>query len=431
MLNRSFALTCGAASLFFGTARAQSPDALRSTGGDFPSAEDVVSIPLENNFQLPNGYVLPDSIDLSPWFPPAGDQGKQASCGGWALGYGIATYNWNRARNTQPDTIYLADPANVFSPTFLYTLTITTEKISDCTEGIQLPDAVRLACDTGCATLTQFPIDKSTVDCIQPIHDSVFVGAYRHRMGYPVGLDNFNEPAQWKYHLSKGNPVLFFVTINQPLFMQGYLTDGNAPFVWNEPIPATTAEWDTPPRAGHIMVCTGYTGDMYRVLNSWGQKWGDRGYLEVPGSVLQWACSDAYVVQTGFQTLPLLQPGVDVQEHVFSRTGRLKGGSAPGEVHKVDSIAFRVVPAANDPSLRVLEVLDASSVQPVHRMQVREDQPMTFHHEGSLYTWTWTGSRSDKLRFKVVKDHQDQLDHVQRQMETIDRHADGIIDGRW
>jgi hypothetical protein len=430
MLYRTFRSACLLSTLFLGTAQAQQAEPSRASGGVLPSSSDLVSIPWEHPFVLPKDYVLPDSVDLSPWFPPAGDQYKQASCGGWALGYGLATYNWNRSRNERPDTTFLADPANVFSPTFIYTLTITTERITDCSKGIQLPDAVRLACDTGCATVMQFPIDTSHTDCIRPIHDSVFVGAYRNRLGYPVELDNFNDPVQWKYHLSQGNPVLIYVTISEAYFLQGFLTQGKRPFVWNEPVP-TDPTWDG--RDGHIMVCTGYNGDTFRVLNSWGTKWGDRGYLEVPRTVLHLFCSGAYIVQTGFQTLPLLTPGVDLKDHVLSRMGRLKGGSALGEVHRTDSIAFRIMATPDDPMKRTVQVLDATTLAPLHHAQVREDQPVTFHHEGALYSFTWTGRNSltGKLRYEVVKDDVAQHERLRKAKEVLDLHGDGVIDGRW
>src|SRR5262249_13436738 len=57
---------------------------VRLAGGAPPTMEDVIEIPSEWDFKLPKGIDLPDSVDLSPWFPPAGDQFKQASCSGWA-----------------------------------------------------------------------------------------------------------------------------------------------------------------------------------------------------------------------------------------------------------------------------------------------------------------------------------------------------------
>jgi len=393
-------------------------------GGVLPSKEDVLSIAWEHPFVLPKGAVLENSVDLSEWFPPAGDQYAQASCGGWAVGYGLATYQWNRLLDRRSDTTYMADPANVFSPTFLYTLTISSEKISNCKTGIQLPDAIRLVCDTGCATVLQFPLDTSRHNCIRPIPDSVFVGAYRHRMAYPVSLDNFNSD-QWKYHLGKGEPIVFFSSISEPLFITGYLSPGK-PFIWQETQPT---DWTG--RVGHIMVCTGYKDNVFYALNSWGRNWGNDGYLEIPDSVLTWACSDAYVVRSGMALLPL----IPMQPAALMELGgdmRLRGSLGPGEVHTSDSISYRVLDATKSGE-QVIEVLDAGSLAEAHTIQVREDQPVTFHHEGDLYTFTWLGSswRTGELRYKLVKNDRLQQAALKTQLETIDKHADGVIDGQW
>lgn len=393
-------------------------------GGVLPSKEDILSIPWEHPFVLPKAAQLEDRVDLSEWFPPAGDQYAQASCGGWAVGYGLATYQWNRLRNRRPDTTYMADPANVFSPTFLYTLTISSEKISSCKTGIQLPDAIRLVCDTGCATMLQFPLDTSRHNCIRPIPDSAFVGAYRHRMAYPVSLDNFNSD-QWKYHLGKGEPVVFFSSISEPLFITGYLNPGK-PFIWQEAFPSNWAG-----RVGHIMVCTGYKDNVFHVLNSWGENWADHGYLEIPDSVLTWACSDAYVLRKGLALLPLI-PVKPTTPKTLGGDQHVKGSLGPGEVHKADSISFRVLDAIKTGEV-VIEVRDAGTHAEAHTIQVREDQPVTFHHEGDLYTFTWLGQNwpSGQLRYKLVKNDRVQQAALKTQLETIDKHADGVIDGNW
>src|SRR5436190_12106180 len=98
-------------------------------GGAYPSKEDILSIPWEDTLVMPKGLKLPTAWDLSKWFPPAGDQYAQASCCGWALGYGLSTYQWNQKRERPSDPIYLKDPANVFSPAFVYNLVAMQEQI--------------------------------------------------------------------------------------------------------------------------------------------------------------------------------------------------------------------------------------------------------------------------------------------------------------
>ncbi|HRH37120.1 MAG TPA: hypothetical protein PK760_02170, partial [Flavobacteriales bacterium] len=55
------------------------------TGGDTSSVEDFQGVRSESFTDAMARVKLPDTVDLSRWFPPAGDQREQASCSGWAL----------------------------------------------------------------------------------------------------------------------------------------------------------------------------------------------------------------------------------------------------------------------------------------------------------------------------------------------------------
>jgi len=395
-------------------------------GGAFPSKDDVLSIPWEHPFELPKGERLPTAVDLSPWFPPAGDQYAQASCSGWALGYGLTTYQWNRLRGQASDSVFLGDPANVFSPAFVYNLVAMNEKAANCTVGVQLPDAVRLVCDTGCATWLQFPFDTATYNCLRPVPDSALIAARRHRMSHPVSIDNRNY-TQWRYHLSKGEPVIFFVSIG-PFFEEGFLTMGEKPFIWDEPFPTN---WSG--REGHIMVCTGYDADGYLLaLNSWGPRWGDHGYVRIPDSTMYWACSDAYFLQPGPGPAPL-QPPAEVDDRALGDDGRTDCGIAKDQVFAVDSIAFRLVAAKDRKAEPVIEILDSGTHKRVRTLCLQKDQPTTLHHEGCLYTFTYTGRGwlSRRPRITLMKNDPAQLQCLERRLNTIDQHCDGVIDGQW
>ncbi|HMC96242.1 MAG TPA: C1 family peptidase, partial [Flavobacteriales bacterium] len=292
---------------------------------------------------------------------------------------------------------------------------------------VQLPDAVRLVCDTGCATWLQFPFDTTTVMCLRPVPDSVMMAARRHRMSHPLSIDN-RDYTEWRYHLNKGEPIIFFVTIGA-FFQEGFLTLGEKPFVWDEPFPSI---FGPPARSGHIMVCTGY-GDGYLVaLNSWGERWGEHGYVRIPDSTMWWACSDAYVLQPRPAPGPLAPPG-SVDERSLGKDGSTHSGLGKKEVHATDSIAFRVIGPSADGTEQLIEILDAGTQERVYTLQVREDQPVTFHHKGDLYTFTYTGKGflSGQLRYKLVENAPAELKALQEQLDVIDKQADGVIDGHW
>lgn len=87
-----------------------------------PDTVDLPRINVEHWQGLPAGPVLSRHVDLSRWFPPAGDQGRQSSCVAWALSYGAMSYR----RNRWDDRIYAphtpVDSANTSSPAYLHNL---------------------------------------------------------------------------------------------------------------------------------------------------------------------------------------------------------------------------------------------------------------------------------------------------------------------
>src|SRR5690606_2393569 len=78
MSRKSLLLAC----LLSASASALAQEGQRASGGELPSEEEMHQIASEVPFSGPKGHVLPPTADLSPWFPPAGDQFGQASCSG-------------------------------------------------------------------------------------------------------------------------------------------------------------------------------------------------------------------------------------------------------------------------------------------------------------------------------------------------------------
>ncbi len=397
----------------------------RCTGAVAPTRSEVLAAPREQALQGKDKTPVPTSVDLSPWFPPAGDQWKQSSCSGWALGYALATYHQNRALGRTADTAFLADPTAVFSPSFVYDLVTQLEKNPSCTTSVSLWDAIQVVCDTGCAVWQLHPYDSSLTACLSPVPAAAISAAQARRMSHPVSIDNRNYD-QWRAHLAEGEPVVFQVSIGT-FFDQGFATHGKRPFVWTEPKPT---KWEG--RLGHIMVCTGYVGDTMIALNSWGTGWGDRGYVRIPTNTLYWACSDAYVIQPG--AAPPFEPVPDaIDERRLGRDQKVRGGLGLGEVHAAGDLVVRVLCPALNNGEHVVEFLDARSLQRLHTLSVCEDHPCTLMHEGDLYTFTYTGKRlfSRQLRYHLVKNDPAQLQELQRELDHLDVQSDGVMDGRW
>jgi hypothetical protein len=244
-------------------------------------------------------------------------------------------------------------------------------------------------------------------------------------MSHPTSIGN-RDWAQWKYHLVRGEPIVFLASIGA-FFEQGFLTLGQAPFVWSEDFPAS---WKG--RTGHIMVCTGYEDSTFIALNSWGTRWGERGYVRIPDSTMWWACSDAYVLDPG-AAHEALDPITDEDAVELGRDRRTRGGLDEGELHVVDSVAFRVAGHSVAEREMEVEVLDPDTRQRIHTLSVREDQPCTFHYAGDLYTFTYTGEGllSGQLQYLLVKNDPAQRKALQNQFDVLDLQGDGVRDGRW
>lgn len=357
----------------------------RGAGGLPLDAEAFTSIPSEYPFVLPKGVKLPSKVDLAEWFPPAGDQFRQASCSGWALGYGLTSYQSRRAEGVRMDRSGVVPNDPVFSPSFLYDQLLLMQDRSDCSVGVALYDAVLLACNAGCCTFNYFPFDSAARDCLRPIPDSARVQAANYRMDRPLSLDARNVD-QWKYHLSQGKPIVFTASIDST-FDQGFLTQAGSSFTWNMPAPK---DWNG--RVHHIMVCTGYddTDSSFIVLNSWGTNWGSNGYGRISYNTMDWTCSEAYVTERLVESpQPLIDDTPDWKEP--SAKGRIRGKLDGTELHSTDDLAWRALDMDRDAGNILVEFSDPELEGMLRTVKARKDQPTTFFHEGTYYTFTFSG----------------------------------------
>jgi len=60
-----------------------------SGGLEFADEEEYKLIPFATTAMMGS---LPERVDWSEWFPTPGNQGRQASCVGWALAYGLKSF---------------------------------------------------------------------------------------------------------------------------------------------------------------------------------------------------------------------------------------------------------------------------------------------------------------------------------------------------
>jgi outer membrane protein OmpA-like peptidoglycan-associated protein len=250
-----------------GVAQAQAPDPDDDQGQGLMAEDPAV---MEQLPQTPTFRpFLPERVDLSPDFPPPGDQGKTQTCVGWSTGYALRSY-LERKRTG----VNLADPGNRFSPYFVY-----TQIAENCNSGARISDALAVQGQIGALPIR----DYTTMNCNQPPGpaDKARAGGYRIGEFRRVRPDRIDDV---KGELARGRPVPFGMMVTQE-FMRLRGDD----------------IYDLPPRnakGGHAMVLVGYDDarQAFKLINSWGPKWGDRGYGWVSYRAFAAATHSAFTV---------------------------------------------------------------------------------------------------------------------------------------
>ena len=246
-LLRLCAAAIAAVLLAGGLARAQDQEPVVGQGLVEEDPADLAKMPKASTFRA----FLPPRVDLSADFPPVGDQGKTQMCVGWSTGYALRSYLERKRRQVD-----LAVPGNRFSPYFVY-----TQIAPNCNSGAKISDALALQSQIGALPISEY----GAMDCNRPPDAAAKARAVNYRIGN-FRVVKQDRPDDVKGELARGHPVAFGMLINRSFMrLRG---DG----IYDEP--------PDKPVGGHAMVLIGYDDarQAFRVQNSWGPQWGDRGY---------------------------------------------------------------------------------------------------------------------------------------------------------
>ena len=213
---------------------------------------------------------LPRSVDLSEYLPPPGDQGNQASCVGWAVAYGLKTYQESvefRRRPTRPE--------HTFSPAFVYNAIAH----GGCQGGSDIWEALNLMANQGVAPFPAFPYDDRT--CYRMPDQRTIEMARDYRISSARTVDTRQEAV--KSQLANGFPVVIGMHVGDE-----FRNHGSGVF-----------HGDMSIRGGHAMLVVGYDDGLgaYKVLNSWGPRWGEQGYGWISYRTFARQVAEAYVAQ--------------------------------------------------------------------------------------------------------------------------------------
>jgi hypothetical protein len=213
---------------------------------------------------------LPKSFSLKQYAPQPGDQADYGTCVAWASAYGARTIAESIALSRKNrDEI----TRNAFSPAYVYRSIRPDDP--ECLMGAQIHQALDLMKDSGAVKMldtergTNFPL--------------IELSSYRESKKYPIaGYVTLYSREE------RGKPALVTRTVKKSLVEGKPVIIGmNTPSSFIDAVNVWHPE-ESPDDfyGGHAMCVVGYdderNGGAFEVLNSWGRKWGNGGFMWIP-----------------------------------------------------------------------------------------------------------------------------------------------------
>lgn len=251
-------------------------DDLPPMGLKFASAAQLRDVPPA---EMPyGGYgAAPLRVDLSEDMPEPGLQGRQNSCVAWASAYAVKTYQEKREQRYPLRAAGQLDLHRVFSPAFVY------NQINEGHDrGATLVDALRLLQERGAVSLASMPYrieDFTTRPSKRQLKQ-----ALRYRIDSWRRLI-FLHTVDLKAQLQAGYPVMIGTLIDESFRRL------RAGTVWQHSAGRSYG--------GHAMVLVGYDDgrNAFKVMNSWGTGWADRGFGWIDYHQMETVIREAYVAK--------------------------------------------------------------------------------------------------------------------------------------
>jgi hypothetical protein len=292
-------------------------------------------------------FTAPDTVDLSPYFPPPGNQHRQYSCVAWAWAYGVQSALDNAAHGRTYARTDTADRAYTYSPAYIFNeLKQLTDSPVVCTSGIDINQQMALAVSIGNCTLLEMPYDTAADGCLNtvpgPVLSSVLGRVIAKPIATPVMLGKTNS-RQWIAHLAAGEPLMVLFNVDRTSFIAA----GFAAFREHRPFRWTGIGHDDSTMVGHAVACTGYriahTPDqpdtVFTFLNSFGTQWGDTGYFTTGTDMLDQYCMAALAFAPRSATLDATDE-MDMSDNTQQAKPRNRTKLKPGNAATISGLSL-------------------------------------------------------------------------------------------
>ena len=193
---------------------------------------------------------LPERADVSASVPAPRAQADTSTCTSWGATYGAASQALRRAGGSK---------TLILSPAFTYN---QVSGDPSCRTGTSVSKTLDLLRTSGGLPIEEFVYDAGW--CGRQPTPAERRRALQFRI---AGWSRFSakDLSAVKSQLARGAPVIFSMRTGSRL--RGHRGDG-------------VIESDNAPIYGHTMLVVGYddTRKAFRIQNSWGRDWGERGY---------------------------------------------------------------------------------------------------------------------------------------------------------
>jgi hypothetical protein len=284
---QSFAVLFLMFSYSFGVNCAYAQASLARFGLVPASSEQLKKVPVALKYR---GYI-PPKVDLSSRMLPPGYQGLQSSCVAWAVAYSAQSYYANNAKQPSLNKRFVGSPAFIYNQ-------LTTDP-GRCQSGTSVIDALSLLKQQGVPNLSEFPYYENS--CSETPSEQIKSIAGNQRI---AGFNHIqrNDIETIKTQLYAGNPVIFGMNIPQSFL------DFRGQSIYSD---IDSGAFDA-----HAMVLIGYDDNKsaFKIINSWGSWWGDKGYGWIDYKTLVSRAYEFYVINPGFPVPRADEPPVRVVE---------------------------------------------------------------------------------------------------------------------
>jgi C1A family cysteine protease len=232
---------------------------------------DVRDFLFENLFRIHPSVVLPASVDLTnEMYFPVFDQGQLGSCGANAM----SEVNMTESKQSPI----------VLSRLFIYYVTRLLMNTVSEDSGVNNRMLCKAAAQYGICLESEFPYDITKFTDVPPAE--AFTSALNHRISTFHRLATLDQIKQCLALTTQ--PVLIGINVYESFETPEVAKTGIVPM----PKPGEQL------LGGHDVAIFGYDDakQCFKVLNSWGEAWGDKGFFYLPYAYLTSEAFDYWMV---------------------------------------------------------------------------------------------------------------------------------------